>query len=460
MANSTKDLFNKLNEAVQKLASMERDDDNKDHHTSCPKIQKVLHHQRGRKKFAKYYFPRFVSFGPIHYGEPHLQLGEQYKYLWASMYLQGKDRDSKHQKILENIKNLKDLYTKDALGDFDDNNEKLSVILFVDGCSLLQILLKFDFKKAEDLKIKADLLALLRQDVLLLENQLPFQLLSLLANDDNFVIRAIDKFISRFQRFTSHRPEGQSSRQRFMEEEEEIGERDLNSGGEGNREEIEVRLIHPSPPPHLLHHLRSEMLRGFHPKETKSKHKHRSRTYRNVMELKQAGIRVKRSKPKSPIDISFHSTWFGGRLKLPKIVVDHITAPTYLNLIAYETLPDFQNKHEISSYVEFLDTMIDHPEDVKLLRAAGVLLNRLGSDEEVAKLFNTIAADLKTDASTYAYVTEEIEMHYKKRYKTWLSQAFHMYFRSPWTIIAFLAGFLALFLTAAQTWITFYPPKQ
>ncbi|XP_028758657.1 uncharacterized protein LOC114717615 [Neltuma alba] len=399
MANPTNDMFNKLNEEMRKLENMER------------------------------------------------ELGEEFKFMWASMYLQGKDKDAKHQKVLENIKDLKDLYTEDALGDFEDD-EKLSAILFVDGCSLLQILLKFDFHKPEDLKIQVDLLALLRQDVLLLENQLPFQLLSLLTNDDDLVIRAIDMFVGRFQRFSVHKPERLSSMQKAMQDEE-------TAAGK----EIEVRLVHPAPPPHLLHHLRSEMLRGFHPEDTKSKHKHRSRTYRNVKELREAGIRVKRSKPVSPIDISFQSTWFGGRLKLPKIVVDNITAPTYLNLIAYETLPDFENKHEISSYVEFLDTIIDHSDDVKMLRAAGVLLNRLGSDEEVANLFNTIATDLRTDASTYASVADEIEMHYKKRYKTWLSQAFHMYFKSPWTIIAFLAGFFALFLTAAQTWISFFPPK-
>ncbi|KAI9126656.1 hypothetical protein K1719_002252 [Acacia pycnantha] len=457
MANPTKDTFDKLNEAAEKLKNLERDDR---HQTSrSPKIQRVLHHWRNRKNFAEYYFPRFVSFGPIHYGKPHLQLGEQFKYMWASMYLKGKDRDLKHQKILENIKNLKDLYTEDALGDFNKEDEKLSAILFVDGCSLLQILVMFDSKKPEDLKLKVDLLALLRQDVLLLENQLPFQLLSLLTNDDNLVVEAINMFVRRFQRFSSHNPQRLSSMQHISEE-EEIG--DSDAGERQQREEIEVRLIHPPPPPHLLHQLRSEMLRGFHPKETtSSKHKHRSRTYRNVKELKEAGIRVKKQiKPVSPIDISFHSTWFGGRLKLPKIVVDQITAPTYLNLIAYETLPDFKNKHEISSYVGFLDTIIDHTDDVRILRAAGVLLNRLGSDEEVAKLFNTIATDLKTDGSIYACVTDEIEMHYKKRYKTWLSQAFHMYFKSPWAIIAFLAGFFVLFLTTAQTWISFFPPKQ
>ncbi|KAI9127319.1 hypothetical protein K1719_001878 [Acacia pycnantha] len=172
MADPTKDTFDKLNEAGQKLENLERDDNNYHHDRHRPKIQRVLHHLRNRENFSEYYFPRFVSFGPIHYGKPHLLLGEQFKYMWASMYLQGKDRDLKHQKILENIKNLKDLYTEDALVDFNEEDEKLSAILFVDGCSLLQILVKFDFQKPEDLKS-----------------------LSLLANDEeNLVVEAIDMF--------------------------------------------------------------------------------------------------------------------------------------------------------------------------------------------------------------------------------------------------------------------------
>ncbi|PNX67704.1 hypothetical protein L195_g063645, partial [Trifolium pratense] len=37
-----------------------------------------------------------------------------------------------------------------------------------------------------------------------------------------------------------------------------------------------------------------------------------------------------------------------------------------------------------------MDSLIDHPEDVRKLRSEGILLNYLGSDKEVAKLFNII----------------------------------------------------------------------
>ncbi|XP_054804212.1 uncharacterized protein LOC129307313 [Prosopis cineraria] len=127
------------------------------------------------------------------------------------------------------------------------------------------------------------------------------------------------------------------------------------------------------------------------------------------------------------------------------MIVDDTTAPTYLNLMAYEGCPYFDNNYEISSYVEFLDSLIDHAEDVKELRRAGILRNCLGSDEEVAELFNIISKDLVAHTSIYTSLRAEIEKHYKKC-KTWFAMACNTYFSNPWSIIAFIAASVALLL--------------
>ena len=105
-----------------------------------PKIQRVAHYLRNRKNIHKYYTPKLMSLGPIHHGAPHLKLGEKYKVTWASMHVQG-DRDIAqrlHQLVIQNINDLKDRYTEDAIRAFDD--DELSWMLFLDGCALLQIL--------------------------------------------------------------------------------------------------------------------------------------------------------------------------------------------------------------------------------------------------------------------------------------------------------------------------------
>lgn len=154
--------------------------------TSAPKIQRVAHYLRDRKHFAKHYSPRLVSIGPIHHGAKNLLLGEKYKLMWTARYLERTNQDAQtlYQKIASNIKQLKELFAEDVIADFPDD-EKLSWMLLVDGCSLLQILEKGKLDYPEEMNVKVDQLVLVWQDVLLLENQLPYQVLKLLTGPEN-----------------------------------------------------------------------------------------------------------------------------------------------------------------------------------------------------------------------------------------------------------------------------------
>ncbi|MCH83860.1 DUF247 domain protein, partial [Trifolium medium] len=92
-------------------------------------------------------------------------------------------------------------------------------------------------------------------------------------------------------------------------------------------------------------------------------------TYRSIRDLKAIGIELKSSATRRPTDIDFSEGWIAAKLTLPEIVVDHTTAATFLNLIAYEMCPDFENGYGICSFAVFMDSLIDHPEDVKELRS-------------------------------------------------------------------------------------------
>ncbi|RDX76995.1 UPF0481 protein, partial [Mucuna pruriens] len=476
---------------------------------SVPKIQKVAHYLKDRKHFAKHYLPRLVSIGPIHHDKRELKLGEQYKLRWAKMYLERTNQDAEtlYRKIASNIQQLKQLFAEGVIGDSLDD-EKLSWMLLVDGCSLLQILEKGKLDDPENLEAKVDQLVLVWQDVLLLENQLPYQLLKLLSchDDDAKLLNSMNEFLKYHHLWTAKSEQGAKKQATLLNSMNEFpkchrlwtgkseqgakkqdtsnvktNDEDSTLTEEGSasvylKEEDTLQgeyivEITPPPPFHLLDYLRRTVLdppknHQDHKKETRKKKKKKEKnkdeddkmiTHKNMQELKAAGIKLKKINSRKLDDISFCSGWLRAELELPEIIVDDTTAPTFLNLIAYEMCPDFKNKYEICSFVAFMDSLIDHPDDVKELRSAGVLQNMLGSDEEVANLFNTISSDLVHDTEMYSHVRSKIEKHYKNKWKTWLALAFHTYFSNPWAIIAFLAALVVLLLTFVQTWYTIYP---
>jgi len=177
--------------------------------SSRPKIQRVAYYRRNISNFEKHYKPKFVSIGPIHHDKTDLKLGEKYKLMWASKYIEKTELkpEELHKKITDKIDELKGRFSDDVLTStgkslegYGSLDEKLSWILFVDGCCLLHILEEadLDFPKFM-MNIKVDQMFLLTMDVLLLENQLPYEVLKLLWKDDDEseLIKSMTDFLSR-----------------------------------------------------------------------------------------------------------------------------------------------------------------------------------------------------------------------------------------------------------------------
>ncbi|GAU24195.1 hypothetical protein TSUD_23320 [Trifolium subterraneum] len=392
--------------------------------------------------------------------------------MWALKYIENINLNPQnlHKKIADNIVELKGYFaddvlaltsTKESLEDFTSLEEKLSWMLFVDGCSLLHILEHADLRKPEAMNIKVDQLVLVMMDALLLENQLPYLLLKLLwKNDSEAELKYAMKEFLKCHHWAT--PEKRSWRSRFQ------GHFEVhNQKKEEEQHRISIQNESESESPvHLLDLQRKIILTKSSPKtkgnEANIKNQGQANseelmTYRNIQDLRAVGIKLKSSETRRPTDIGFSEGWFAAKLTLPEIVVDDTTKSTFLNLIAYEMCPDFENDYGICSFAAFMDSLIDHPEDVKELRSKGILLNSLGSDEEVADLFNVISTDLVPNPSTYLEVRAKIHKHYCNKCKTLIAQGIHTYFNGPWAFIAFLAAFIALVLTFVQTWFSINP---
>ena len=129
--------------------------------------------------------------------------------------------------------------------------------------------------------------------------------------------------------------------------------------------------------------------------------------------------------------------------------MDDSTRSKFLNLIAYEMSLDFTNDYGITSYISFLDSLIDNADDIKILEKTGIIKNFLCNEEVVASIFNDIGIDLVPNFQIYSDVKAQIQNHYDKSIRTWLAQKIFTYFRRP-TLMAFTGAFIGLVLTATQ----------
>ncbi|KAL4607416.1 hypothetical protein ACB092_09G172200 [Castanea dentata] len=417
--SSKEEKFKKLKEAQAKVQL-----------GTAPKIRKVLT-LRGHKHYRKYCEPRVVSLGPIHHGKPAYQLTEEYKLMLADKFIgtTGRTVEELYGIIEDNIKELREYYDEKVTQKYSDEN--LAWMLFVDGCATLQFIDLVVREEVKDFKIKDDQVAFVQQDLFLLENQLPYQLLDYLMKNIK-------------EEENSKKEENlRESIQKFINMHSMLYE-DTEPPNDEN-------------PIHLLDLLRKRLLGlddvNDETAQNKETGKEEWQSFRNVQELREVGIHLK-SNPSSCLrDIKFTKKWnfYPGILQLPLITVDDSTGPMFFNLIAYEMCPDFENDFGITSYICFLDSLIDESKDVIELRKAGILRNLLGSDQEVALVFNEIGTDLVPNPVIYKNVKLQIQEYFDLKSMTWISQVLHTHFSSPWTVIAFFAAFFALGLAVVQT---------
>lgn len=185
-----------------------------------------------------------------------------------------------------------------------------------------------------------------------------------------------------------------------------------------------------------------------------------SQLYQSAKELNTLGIKFRASKRGRCSDVRFEPTrLLFGKLTLPRLTVDDSTKSLLLNMVAFETCPSGPDDFSGTSFVCFMDSLINNAEDVVVLRSENILVTYLSSDQDVADLFNCMAKYLVASPSAYHEVKIGIEAHYKNKFKVWMAEWLDQHFSSPWTVLAFLGAVFAIFLTVVQTYLTLYAPN-
>ncbi|KAJ8770705.1 hypothetical protein K2173_021352 [Erythroxylum novogranatense] len=420
-------------------------------------IYKVPHYLR--ESDDKAIVPQIVSLGPYHHGKKRLRQMERHK--WRSLHHVLKRNNQDLKLYLDSVTELEERARSCYQGPTNLTSNEFVEMMILDGCFVLELFRgvaegfkNLGYPRNDPIFAMRGSMHSIQRDMIMIENQLPLfildRLLGLQLNDPDQT-GLVAKLAVRF--FDP-----------LMPNDEPLSENDRNKlesslgyattfdplsdlGGLHCLEVFRRSLLRTGPKlaPRIW------MRRWSHNRRVADKR--RQQLIHCATELKEAGIKFKKRKTDRFWDIKFKN----GVLMIPRLLIHDGTKSLFLNLIAFEQC-HFDCSNDITSYVIFLDNLINSPEDVAYLHYSGIIEHWLGSDAEVADLFNRLCQEVVFDINdSYLYqLSADVNSYYNHKWNAWRATLKHKYFSNPWAIISFIAAVVLLLLTSAQTFYAVY----
>ncbi|KAL4573442.1 hypothetical protein LXL04_020248 [Taraxacum kok-saghyz] len=381
--------------------------------------------------------PRVVSIGPLHKQDEHLQGFEAQKlnYLYDLLNRVDPRQESKIatleecvQKVSNSIEQIKECYD----GMKTSNDHALVTMMVTDACFILDLIFYLP-KSGRPLWKNTLIIQPIIFDLLMIENQIPL-----------FVLEDIFKC-------TVLKFEPQKSLTEYV-----LPLLELYNVFEEKLEVSKVNSHSPdSPPNHIL-----GLLHKFYQPETTE----RSREFtsvpkgHSVVELDRAGLNFCHNQDKKwAMAIELKLPWMSffpwfcckPTLGMPILLIDDFTELILRNLIVYEL--SFLAQNCVTSYACAMDMLIDTSEDVAKLVKSKVLINNLGSNENVANMMNNICKEVPAIDFLYDEEWTKLDTYYHGCLANLAAELNRTYFSSPWSCIALFGAFVLFALTLVQT---------
>ncbi|KAK9285274.1 hypothetical protein L1049_024464 [Liquidambar formosana] len=177
-----------------------------------------------------------------------------------------------------------------------------------------------------------------------------------------------------------------------------------------------------------------------------------------VTQLLQAGVKFKMGDQRDLLNIKFNN----GVMEIPPILIQESTESVFRNLIAFEQC-DHTCTNQITCYAEILDFLTDSSKDVDHFRRKGIMQGTR-STEDVAGIFNRLYNGTAMTSFFYGDLCQQVNEYYKAPWHKWKAILRRDYFNTPWAILSFSAAIVILGFTFTQTFFSILsysnPPNQ
>lgn len=370
------------------------------------------------------YNPQIISIGPLHHGTDNVLDMEEHKWHYAlSLLERTRDAEKTLDECGETILNHDALVRAYYPGAIKYDRTDLAKMLLFDGCFILELFLRFS---SDDAKRQYDpifttswMISTLQRDLALLENQIPF-----------FVLTELYKHIVRHT--AADQPRLMEMALRFFRPDLNTNE-GVGAGISGRNLCHLLDLLHRS---YLPSSLRADLRGGAGPWKLIS----------CATELRAAGIKFHKDTTKHQLDLSFEN----GVFKIPPLQIHDSTDSLFRNLIAFEQSVR-GCRQCMTSYALLMDRLVDTSSDVELLAKKRIIQNDLGGYEDVTDLFNNICKQVVVREFYFTQLCEQVDAYYNKSWHGYRASLKQDYFKNPWAIISFIAAIVLLLLTTLQT---------
>ncbi|XP_020106281.1 UPF0481 protein At3g47200-like [Ananas comosus] len=377
-------------------------------------IFRVPAHVRQRNKHL--YEPQTVAIGPYGVGrdvEPSLRAMEWLKWRYLQEFL-SRSSNCTIDNYVDAIQELEPRARRCYFERVELSTKEFAEMLLLDGCFIIEFLIKWNGGENDGVRAAEWSLPLIRGDLLLLENQIPLFVLETLYELRTFQIDGtaappMKELLVNYlasKNLESPEEEADSSNEE-MEGNDDHG---LIVRGEAKDFDHLFHLFYrcyvtkPQTAP-TGRTIRGTILKWLKPSKIcasllsylrfKNDELHAPaakirlpNTIPSATVLLEAGVTFRKKNPCHPgsfLDVTFQ----GGVLEIPFLSVNNSTLSLFTNLVAFEQCSGCKpEKAYMTSYVTFMNCIIDTPRDVAILHQSGILENQLASDMDLAVFFN------------------------------------------------------------------------